>query len=322
MPDKVSIQLPPQLTLEPARVAKVARYAHMVKHGRNRVPVSFQVALTDSCFNRCIGCGHPDRVQKRMEPDDWTDFLYSLPNLPESVCYSGGDPMAYPHFNRVMEWHLDNAVLFGCTITGYVPKSIDMNLLTHAAWIRVSLDALDPEVYEEVRGKTPLAKVLKSIDDMLEAGVNVQLGITLHPANEGQLPIIREWADAKGITDIDARYAYPKSNPMWDDVDMGTRGVQPFRTCKAALHQLYIDSDGSVYPCCITAGDTRSAAQGAALGNIFTDHWDRTLWPAVVAFSERKRLELPEVCRTCCVKRLSEINHIHDFILKDEPSFF
>jgi radical SAM protein with 4Fe4S-binding SPASM domain len=95
----------------------------------------------------------------------------------------------------------------------------------------------------------------------------------------------------------------------------------PFETCSAVLHQLYIDSDGGVYPCCITAGDTRASAQSNNLGNIFEDDWNR-IWARVVDYSRIKRAELPEVCRTCCIKRLSEINHVHDYLLTDTKSFF
>ena len=174
------------------RVAKIARYWPMVEGGKANMPISFQVALTDSCFNRCIGCGHPSREQKKINVHSWLGFLDSLPHKPESICYSGGDPMAYPDFNEVMRWHIDNGVLFGCTITGYVPPTISMVLLSHAEWVRVSLDAIDPEVYAVVRGKTPLHKVLTCIDIMLLWEVNVELGITLHPANEGQLLKILE----------------------------------------------------------------------------------------------------------------------------------
>lgn len=296
--------------MTPDRIAKIARYWPTVVGGRNQYPISLQVALTDSCFNRCIGCGHPNREQHKMDVTDWLGFLLvARAHGIESVCYSGGDPMAFPPFNEVMEWHIRNQVDFGCTITGYVPPAINLGYLSRARWVRVSLDAIDADVYEKVRGKTPLAKVLKGIDDMLAVGVNVQLGVTLHRENEGQLPKILDWAKGKGITNIDSRYAYPMSNPKWSDVDMGQRGVLPFNNCKAALYQLYIDSDGSVYPCCITAGDTRSAAQGATLGNIYTEEW-QNIWERVVEYSEKPLHNLPDICRTCCVQRLSEINNV------------
>lgn len=301
------------------RTAKIARYWPIVANGRNNDPISIQVALTDSCFNRCIGCGHPSRQQKSMTADQWLNFLAQRTGV-ESVCYSGGDPMAFRDFNKVMQHHVDRRLAFGATITGYVPPYINVHLLAQAAWVRVSLDAVTPEVYEKVRGHTPVFKVLDGIDRMMAAGVKVGLGITLHPDNEDELPNVLRYAADKGITDIDTRYAYPNSNPRWPDATLEQRAVQPFTNCHAALYQLYIDSDGSVYPCCITAGDTRAGPTAHALGNIFTDSWDE-VWSAVVAYTRLDIAELPEICRTCCVKRLSEINHVCGK-LSLTPSFF
>jgi radical SAM protein with 4Fe4S-binding SPASM domain len=258
-----------------------------------------------------------------MTSDQWLGFFDKVrtARVVESVCYSGGDPMAYPSFNKVMEYHIVHTVAFGCTITGFVPPSIDMSMLAQAAWVRVSLDAVDADLYAIVRGKTPLFKVMDSIDDMLAAKVNVALGITIHPDNEAHYPEILKWAAEKGITDVDARYAYPNSNPRWPDLTLEERRVQPFKRCAASLYQLYIDADGSVYPCCITAGDTRDGPTATALGNILTDDWDETVWPAVIHWSEIKREFLPDVCRTCCVKRLSEINQAYDDVPRGQ-SFF
>jgi len=290
------------------RTAKIARYWPIVANGALGQPISIQVALTDSCFNRCIGCGHPLRVQRKMTAAQWLTFITGLDRV-ESVCYSGGDPMAFREFNAVMHWHLDAKVAYGMTITGYVPPYIDMDLMRQAAWVRVSLDAVTPEVYEKVRGATPVYKVLESIDAMLAAGVNVSLGVTLHPDNEDEYANVQAYATAKGITDVEARYAYPNSNPRWPDATLEQRGVLPFNNCHAALYQLYIDSDGSVYPCCITAGDTRDGPTAYSLGNIFTQPWPE-IWQTVCEYSKLDIRLLPDVCRTCCVQRLSEINHV------------
>ena len=293
------------------RTAKIARYWPLVEKGKRGSPVSLQVAMTDSCFNRCIGCGHPFRPQRRMGVGRWLNFVSGLQPLVESVCYSGGDPFAEPEFNRVMQWHIDEGVDFGCTVTGFVPHYVDFVLLSAAKWVRVSLDAVDPDVYEKVRGKTPLDKVLLGIDSMLRHGVNVELGVTLHPANEGQLPKLYDFAKGKGIKQVHTRYAYPNSNALWKDVGLADRGVLKFEHCNAVFYQLYIDSDGSVFPCCITAGDTRKETQSKTLGNIFTDAWP-AIWAQAVSYSKLTLNELPPICKTCCVKRLSEINHACD----------
>lgn len=311
------------------KTAKVARYLDGVRGGKKGSPISLQVALTDACFNRCIMCDHPSRPQYRMELSRWVDTLGGFAAMGvESVCYSGGDPMAYPQFNAVMEEHIRLGVEFGMTITGYVPRTISMWLLSHAKWVRCSLDAITPEVYEKVRGKTPVHKVLESIQDMLNAEVKVGLGITLHADNIYDLPNVLAWAKAHDITDIETHHIVPDSGVRAIRVpEKWERKIEPFQHCHAVLYQLYIDAQGEVYPCCITAGDAQAAPQAYSLGNIFLggwsfqNNWDENIWPAVVTYSKLNYKELPDICRSCCIQRLSQINSIVDQI-DSSKSFF
>lgn len=306
------------------KTAKVARYFDRVQGGKMGVPVSLQVALCDACFNRCIMCDHPARpVMHRMDAEVWIAHLHWFAARGvESVCYSGGDPMAYTDFNKVMQTHVDTGVLFGMTITGYVPPTIDLQLLAHADWVRVSLDAVTPELYEKVRGKIPVAKVLSSIQRMVNAGVNVALGITLHKDNVDDLPNVLEFAKTMGITDIETHHIEPESGPRAIRVpEKWERKIEPFQNCHAALYQLYIDAQGDVYPCCITAGDAHAAPQAYPIANLFRDDWDTKIWPETIKYSELNYNELPPICRTCCIQRLSQINSICGQIVK-QKSFF
>lgn len=306
------------------KTAKVAKYYEKVKDGRHGVPISLQVALTDSCFNRCIMCDHPSREQHKMGVDQWLSKLNFFADRGlESICYSGGDPMAYSGINAVMHEHVKLGVEFGMTITGYVPRTVNMFLLAKAKWIRCSLDAVTPEVYEKVRGKTPVHKVLESIEDMLAANVNVALGITLHADNVADLPNVEKWASDRNITDIETHHIVPDSGERAMRVpEKWNRKIEPFQNCHAALYQLYIDAQGDVYPCCITAGDAQAQPQAYSLGNIWgaTD-WDLDIWPKVIAYSQLNYRDLPPICRTCCIQRLSQINSICGQ-LKSEKSFF
>lgn len=293
------------------KTAKVARYFDRVQGGKFGIPISLQVALCDACFNRCIMCDHPLRDPKRMNAEHWVMALKRFAERGlEAVCYSGGDPMAYSDFNVVMQAHIALGVKFGMTITGYVPPTIDLILLKQAEWVRVSLDAVTPEVYEKVRGKIKVQKVLTSIEAMLAAGVPVALGITEHADNQADLPNVMAWAEAHGITDIETHHLQPFSAPRAVRVpDKWFRKIEPFQNCHAVFYQLYIDASGDVYPCCMTAGDALAAPQAYALGNLWKDHWDDKIWPEVVRYSQLSYSELPKVCADC-IQRLSQINSV------------
>jgi len=307
------------------KTAKVSRYFQRVMSPDHIGPISLQVALTDSCFNRCIMCDHPARKKMhRMEVTDWVRKLRLFKDAGlESVCYSGGDPMAYTDFNDVMAAHIQLNIRFGMTITGYVPHYIDLNLLNRADWVRVSLDAVTPEVYEKVRGKTPVAKVKDGIERMVKAGVAVGLGITLHADNVADLPNVLAYADTLGIMDIETHHIVPDSGVRAVRVpEKWERKIEPFQNCHAVRYQLYIDAEGDVYPCCITAGDAQAVPQAQALGNLWVDSWD-AIWEEVLKYSKLNYKELPEICRTCCIQRLSQINSIVDQLqAQDSKSFF
>lgn len=283
-------------------------------------PVSLQVALTDACFNSCVMCDHPSREKHMIRLGEWIDFMNwaVMVGEVESVCYSGGDPMAYPEFNAVMAWHVEYGVSFGITTSGYVPKNIDLSLLAKATWVRVSLDAVTPEVYDACRGRIKVDKVIEGIDSMLAAGVNVQLGVTVHSGNQHDIKNVMAFAKSRGITDGFVHTVYPDS--VGDKSPLFDRQIKPFQYCSAVFYQLYIDSNGDVYPCCITAGDTKGAAQSKPLGNI--SNW-KGAWIAAKRFARLHREELPRACKHC-VKRLSEINHVIERLseMQNQRAFF
>lgn len=295
------------------RTAKVAKYFPRVQDGKLGIPISIQCSLTDTCFNRCPMCEHPMRPQRKIEVAKWLEFFhFAIKRGLESVCYSGGDSMAYQQFNLVMDEHLKMEIPFGIITTGYVPPHIDVSLLSKAAWVRVSLDAVTPEVYAKVRGAIKVEKVLSSVERLLAAGTNVELNLTVHAGNADELPKVLEWAKQRNINKIDVKHLNPPSVERGGQIAEDWEwSIQPFKHCHASLYQLYFDADGSVYPCCITAGDTARGPTAEALGNWLKEPWE-DIWGRVVGFSRLEVEQLPSICKTCCLTRLNEINTIGD----------
>ena len=54
----------------------------------------------------------------------------------------------------------------------------------------------------------------------------------------------------------------------------------------------------------------QAAPQAAPIANLWRDNWDDVIWPATVAYSKLSYNELPAICRSCCIQRLSQINFI------------
>src|SRR4030065_170754 len=243
---------------------KIARYLDSLKYGWRKIPPSLQIGITDHCFNKCIMCGHWQRPNKSVLA--WHDLMPFLAQAKgkglESVCYSGGDPFTYYAINDVMEWHMNNDIKFGFITGGYVPSSIDMSLLKCAQWVRVSLDAIGCDAYANIRGGG-----LFIDDDLLMA--------------------YRGKFDAAGI-----------EHNLQSNYDVH----QIITHCYACQYQWFIAANGSVYPCCLVAGDTEQGDNLPPLGTI----WDKGIWEKALEFS---KAPLTLYCKqSCMLQRLVDIN--------------
>ncbi len=318
--------------MDKARFQKLARYANRVDTARD--PVSIQAAILDACFNKCPMCDHPSRVQHTIGAKRWIDFLSEHDEI-ESVCYSGGDAMAHPELNEIMEAHLSLGVSFSFITSGYVPPKIDLELLANARWVRVSLDTIVPEVYKIVRGGIPIAIVLTSLEKLQEARVNVEMTITVGRRSVLTLPETLEWVVKHGYNaDMHPQYGLTYKDLGWprsaldECVEYARRehgvtfapysmGGSGSYKCKAVFYQSFIDSLGDVYPCCVMAGDTGPAAVMAPLGNI--DNWPSYLMTRQ-SFSDLLPKERPGECKNC-IHRFAIINEF-SAINQDSNSFF
>jgi MoaA/NifB/PqqE/SkfB family radical SAM enzyme len=299
-------------------------------------------------------CGHWKRKSfHTAKSDDLISLLsYGAALGLETVCYSGGDPFAYPRgmLKRIMRWHRKNHVSYGFITGGYLRKKFRedkelLYLLSEADFIRVSLDAVDPDIYSKVRGGVKVEGVLDSINLLSDRDCNLGLGITVQKDNQYNIGDIMEFAyQTKNIKEVrcwivrenpdkvpdDVSYLSAvlgnwhrafKTSDISDNLDsakndliVGEGEGLPFNSCYACLYQLFIDSSGEVFPCCIIAGDTESRDHGVSFGNIYTHNqlnnanlWDM-VWSRVLKYNRRQLEQLPEICRNNCITRLRTIN--------------
>lgn len=307
------------------RFAKIIKNIHALD-GKS-APISIQAAINDNCFSDCIMCSHPQKPKKfSVSGEEWCEFLKECKKLGlESVCYSGGDPFAHKDLNMIMSMHTELKIKFGFITTGYVPRSINWDLLKFASWIRVSLDAINPESYAKVRGLIPVGKVLSCVDRMIDEGIEVGLCPTVHHYNRNDIFDVLDYAIEKGLY-VGVKTAYPGTidlsgvdwdrirgyGKLFDDAGLELRvydgkSYESFNRCSAVFYQLFIDSKGDVYPCCTLGGDVDLTPSGNSLCNI-SDGILKIIG-ARNEFSGLGSKDRPNGCKVC-IGRLTEINHI------------
>jgi MoaA/NifB/PqqE/SkfB family radical SAM enzyme len=294
-------------------------------------------------------CGHWKREENHLDPEVLERFLWIGKQMGlETVGYSGGDPFAYPNFNYIMRWHVENDVDFGVVTSGYLPSTINLDLLGKARWVRCSLDAVTPEVYKRVRGGVPVEKVRKSIEKMIAWDIKIGIGITFHKANISDLVNVLHWAKETGVSQVRVWPIRAHSKMDLDEVEIerlvwslrnysqiySVREIDnnfnttiqaienkeyrdlDFNKCYVVLYQLFIDAKGDIYHCCTTAGDTESNSRLQPFGNIHRvtgeEYWGINIASRINKFANIRRKDLPKVCKEECILRHAIANNIAD----------
>lgn len=269
-------------------------------------PVTIQAAITDYCFNKCMFCDHFLRDDKKhIDTDTWIDFLYSLKDT-KTIFYTGGDSLAHPNINEIMRVHIELDIDFAFITTGFIPSSVDIELLKQASFFNVSLDSIDEHNYENIRGGIELQKVLDSIDYALENDVKVSLTIVISEENSFELKDIASYALMHNL-DLRVNLLHGEEEKFeylaFDDYKelFESNGLTftiknkkyEFEKCVVAYYSMFVDSKGDIYPCCILGGDTEKQSNIKPLGNI--SNFDKAKRNRELFY----RSELPDKCSNC-----------------------
>lgn len=338
---------------------KIHRYIDSTVWSSRKFPPSLHIALTDHCWNKCKVCGHHQRPNKtKLNMAQLENLLkYAAMRGLETVCFTGGDPLCYPHINEAMGVCQALDIDYGIVTAGYCPPWVSLRLLAKARWVRCSVDAADEEQYAAVRGGMTWRSVKSGMKEMHKYGANLQVFTTLSSYNELALNKLFGWllGYREMFSELRARPVYKSTDEaahltnirlttallnLWTkrfkDAGIATDFTaqqfdpKPIQRCTAVKYQLFIGAGGGVYPCCITAGDTEAASRVEPFGNIERvpqdpdrpdKHWQQCL-RNIDKWAWLASPTLPQMCREECAPRFNAINTTLSNNLLAEKNFF
>jgi len=134
--------------------------------GENVYPITFEIDLTNRCNNRCPGC-----IGGRTNAEDLKDPFLILDQLAKAkvkaVTFTGGgEPLLYPKVLESVKYAKKLGLDVGFITNGLaLTKSACEVILDNCVWIRISLDASNPEEYLLTHGMggTTFKKVEENI---------------------------------------------------------------------------------------------------------------------------------------------------------------
>jgi radical SAM protein with 4Fe4S-binding SPASM domain len=137
------------------------------------------------------------------------------------------------------------------------PRDIDELTSMQGMSIRISVDALLPETYEKIRTKKLLGAVARNVTRISSRirgqylfGTKLGLHFVLQDLNEPEMfPFLHHWGPFVDLIRVN-KWNTTEDSPL-SKLAINSRFPTPERhPCTAPWLYVFVDSDGSVYPCC------------------------------------------------------------------------
>lgn len=135
-------------------------------------PVTIEIHPSNACNNSCFYCCM-DKVkdQKIMSKEEIAYAINYTKNLrAKGIIFSGGgEPTIAPCFEDALYFAKDLGLDIGVITNGInLTNSKRKTILEKATWVRISLDAMDPETYKKIRGTDFWETVVSNLHKLLE----------------------------------------------------------------------------------------------------------------------------------------------------------
>lgn len=220
------------------------------------------VMLTNKCN---LSCKHCCATQIMAKKDISFDVLESVIKLnPLQIAVTGGEPLLHSQVEDVLKFirkryagkiELDTN---GTLVNKY------LNLITkYVDKVSISIDGINNEGTARYRSEGVFQRALDAVEALKKQGIEVSMSMVTYDNNGieefnqlnatyGTTPIIRDlYINNSVIDNID--YIVPKGKEYFISTEKETiqqgENVSKLPTCGALSYQLFIDSEGGIYPC-------------------------------------------------------------------------
>lgn len=166
-----------------------------------------RVSLTDACNQACSYC-MPSRPRftpsgNLLRPSEYRDICARLVAMGiEEIRITGGEPTVRPEFRHILVALRELPVLRrGVTSNGEL-LGRHLEFLRDTGWthLNISLDSLDPGVYERITGGGDFRKVMSAIGKAAAMGFPVKVNtVVLKGVNDGELEDFADWSADSGV---------------------------------------------------------------------------------------------------------------------------
>ena len=291
-----------------------------------RAPVNVTWEMTFKCNLKCVHClsdsGTPNKEE--FGSDDCFRLIDQLTDLKVfQVNIGGGEPFIRDDFMDILSYaHKKGLVTCVSTNGTFIDNDIAQRLAKlKMLYLQVSLDGVNAEVNDRIRGKGTYKRILEAISCLASNKVPFSINTVLTRLNYSQLDPLRGLAKEYGaelrvsrfrpsgrgksnrkelVPDKDQLEAFAEWLGQHDLVRTGDsffcltsekRRRNGLDMCGAAKMTCCISPTGNVYPCAFLQEEPFKVGNVRAMS--FKEMWDNS-----IVFNQLRNLNV-ETCKTC-----------------------
>jgi len=182
------------------------------KNNCNVSPITMELHLSNACNNNCYYCCM-DKVKDTqiMSEEQTKQAIGFIKKIgAKAIIFSGGgEPTVSPHFDDALFYASEKELDIGVITNGLNLYDQRINdILGRASWVRVSLDAVNPRQYEQIRGSDSFNTAVSNLKKLVETKKELKYGCTVGTqivVNKYNYKTIREFVNfvTKNIPGID-----------------------------------------------------------------------------------------------------------------------
>jgi MoaA/NifB/PqqE/SkfB family radical SAM enzyme len=142
------------------------------QQGKNPYPVTVEIDLTNNCNHKCPGCCGSMKNHKKLKLDTVKKVIDDIHGggVRGIIFTGGGEPLLHKDFEEVVRYVSNKKIKLGLITNGGLLHKKDIDLILKSfAWVRVSLDASDSDMYKKTHGMdhTEYYQVLNNIANLV-----------------------------------------------------------------------------------------------------------------------------------------------------------
>ncbi|WP_242655221.1 radical SAM/SPASM domain-containing protein [Clostridium cellulovorans] len=177
------------LSCDPMRILKKSSTKWQYNPVRYESPEELVLSLSYVCNHKCIYCCNSSgsRIEDELSFNDWIKVIDEAADLGvETILFSGGEPLMYPDFIKLVKRTKDNGIYPIVSTNGTLISEETAKQLSEAGidFVHLSMSAANEELYDSIIGyKGNLPKVKAAIKALKDNNIYIRLKVVLMPVN-------------------------------------------------------------------------------------------------------------------------------------------